>query len=272
MPSVLEAGFAGSRFGEGRLDLGTTGPDDLLVGHLAVELAVQVDEVVGEQAKPRVSQFGLYAGGSAGDLGLPAERLELAAQLRGQVGQSGQVGLHRLELAKRLLLALAVLEHTGRFLDEAAAILRTRLQDRVELALSDDDVHLATDARVGEQFLDVQQPGRVAVDLVLARAVTEHPPGDRDLGVVDRQGAVGVVDRQGDLGAAERRARCRAGEDDVFHLAAAQRLRTLLAEHPGDCVDDVALARAVRADDGRDAGLETQRRRRCEGLEALERQ
>jgi hypothetical protein len=33
-----------------------------------------------------------------------------------------------------------------------------RLQDRVELPLTDDDVHLAADAGVGQQFLDVQQP------------------------------------------------------------------------------------------------------------------
>ena len=39
----------------------------------------------------------------------------------------------------------------------------------------------------------------------------------------------------------------RAGEDHVLHLAAAQRLRALLAEHPGDGVDDVGLAGAVRA-------------------------
>ena len=32
------------------------------------------------------------------------------------------------------------------------------MQDRVELALPDDDVHLAADAGVGEQLLDVEQP------------------------------------------------------------------------------------------------------------------
>ena len=64
----------------------------------------------------------------------------------------------------------------------------------------------------------------------------------------------------------------RAGEDDVLHLAAAQRLGALLAEHPGDRVDDVGLARAVRADDAGDARLEAQRGRRGEGLEALQRE
>ena len=49
------------------------------------------------------------------------------------------------------------------------------MQDGVELALADDDVHLPADAGVGEQLLDVEQPAGVAVDLVLALAGAEHP-------------------------------------------------------------------------------------------------
>ena len=63
-----------------------------------------------------------------------------------------------------------------------------------------------------------------------------------------------------------------AGEDDVLHLAAAQRLGALLAHDPGERVDDVRLARAVGADDAGDARFERERRRLREGLEALERQ
>ena len=82
--------------------------------------------VVGEQPQPRVAQFGLRRLRPARDLGLRAERLELAADLAGEVGQPGQVGLHRLELAQRLLLAPAVLEDAGGLLDEAAALLGRR--------------------------------------------------------------------------------------------------------------------------------------------------
>ena len=39
-------------------------------------------------------------------------------------------------------------------------------------------------------------------------------------------------------------------------MLAAQRLRALLAEHPGNRIDDVALAAAVGADDGGDAVIE----------------
>ena len=62
------------------------------------------------------------------------------------------------------------------------------------------------------------------------------------------------------------------GEDDVFHLAAAEGLRALLPHHPGERVDDVGLAGAVRADDAGDALLEGEGRRLSERLEALERQ
>ena len=110
----------------------------------------------------------------------------------------------------------------------------------------------------------------LAVDRVLAAAVAEQRAADRDLGVLDRQGAVGVVDREHDLGAAERAPRRGAGEDDVFHLAAAEGLRALLAHHPGEGVDDVRLAGAVRADDAGDARLEGESGRLGERLEPLE--
>ena len=105
----------------------------------------------------RVAQVGLDRPRPAGDLGLPAERAELAADLAGEVGQAREVGLHRVELAERLLLALAVLEDARGLLDEAAALLGRRAQHGVELALPDDDVHLAPEAGVGEQVLDVEQ-------------------------------------------------------------------------------------------------------------------
>jgi hypothetical protein len=229
-------------------------------------------QVVGEQPQPGVAQVGLDAGCPAGDLGLPAERLELAAELGGEVGQPVEVGLHRIELANRLLFAFAVLENARGLLDEGPAILRLGVQHGVEPALTHDDVHLAADAGVAEQLLDVQQAARAAVDLVFALAGAEHPAGDRDLGVVDGQGAVAIVDGQGHLGAAQRGTPGRTGEDDVLHLAAAQGLGALLTEHPGDGVDDVGLAGAVGAHHAGDTRLQPQRRSGGEGLETLDRQ
>ena len=143
------------------LDLGAPGPDRFLVGRprrRARRAGVTRSSASSRSRESRRSAC--TSGARRADLGLLAQRLELAAQLGGEVGEPGQVGLHRLELAQRLFLALAVLEHAGGFLDEAAAVLRAGLQHRVELALADDDVHLAADAGVGEQLLDVQQPAR----------------------------------------------------------------------------------------------------------------
>ena len=107
-----------------RLHLGAPGAGARLVGLLLRELVPQRDQVVGGQPQPGVAQLGLHGLGAARDLGLPAERLELAAQLGGEVGEPGEVGLHRVELAERLLLALAVLEDARGLLDEGAPVLR----------------------------------------------------------------------------------------------------------------------------------------------------
>ena len=266
----VELGLLLAGLGQAGLEHGAAGEDRGLVGHLALELVAERQVVVGQQPQPRVAQVGLDGRGPAGDLGLPAERLEAAVELGRQVDQPGQVGLHRLELAERLLLALAVLEHARGLFDDRPPGLGARVQDLVELALADDDVHLAAETAVGEEVLDVEQAAGVAVDRVLALAGAEHQPADRHLGVVDRQRAVGVVDGERDLGPTQRRAGGGAGEDDVFHLAAAQRLRALLAHHPGERVDDVGLARAIRADDAGDAGLEAERGGGRERLEAAQ--
>ena len=266
----LEPGLLLAPGGDLRLDLLAPLQEQRLVGHLGLERGAGGDEVVGEEAGAGVAHVGLHGLRLPGDLGLPAERLELATDLREQVGQTGQVAVGGVELAERLLLALAVLEDAGGLLDEAATVLGGGVQDRVELSLPDDDVHLAADAGVAEQLLHVEQPAPGAVDGVLRAAVAEHRAADRDLGVVDRQRAVGVVDGQLHLGAAQRRAAGRAGEDDVLHLAAAQALGALLAHHPGEGVDDVGLARSVGTDDAGDARLELHGRRGREGLEPLE--
>ena len=70
---------------------------------------------------------------------------------------------------------------------DRAAVLGPRVQHRVELALPDDHVLLAADAGVGEQLLDVEQPARRAVELVLGVTLAEERAGDRDLGELDRE-------------------------------------------------------------------------------------
>ena len=115
-----------------------------------VEYGPQRGDIVGQHAGTGVA-YGRGDGlGLAGNVGLPSQRGELAPNLAGEIAKSGQVGLHRVELAQRLLLAPAVLENAGGLLDEATPFLGTRAQHRIQLTLPDDDVHLAAEAGVAE--------------------------------------------------------------------------------------------------------------------------
>ena len=239
---VVELSFPLARLGQDALQFRAAGQRGRLVGLVTLQPGGRGHVVVGEQPQPGVAQVGLDDGGPAGDGRLAAERLEAALQLCGQVHQPGQVGLHRLELAQRLFLAAAVLQHSGRFLDQGPPGLGSRVEYLVELALADDHVHLAAEAGVGQEFLDVEEAAVVAVDRVLALPGPEEQAADRHLGVLDGEGAVAVVDRERDFGAAQRGARGGPGEDHVLHLAAAQVLHPLLAHHPGERVHHVGLA------------------------------
>lgn len=105
-----------------------------------------------------------------------------------------------------------------------------------------------------------RKPAGVAVDLILAAAVAEHDPSDRHFGVFDGQCAIRVVDGQRHFGASERRPPGGAGEDHVFHLAAAQRFGSLLTHDPGERIHHIGLAGTVRTDDAGDPRFEPQGR------------
>lgn len=135
-----------------------------------------------------------------------------------------QIALGVVELALRLALARLVLDDAGRFLENAAAVLRARAQNLLDPTLADDGVRLLADAGIHEQLGDVLEPARLAVDHVFAVAAAMDPPRHRHLVMLDGQRAVGVVQRKRDFPEVDGLARVAAGEDDVLHLAAAQAL------------------------------------------------
>ncbi len=279
---VAEVGrAAGAQAGLGRQDLrvhpGQVPPHGLvllaqvpLLDGQALQPPLQARDLPTGDVDPQRGQLGDHLPVAAGGLGLALQRAQLAAHLAQQVLDPQQAGLRGVEPALGPLLALAVLEDAGRLLDHGPPVLRAGVEDGVDLALADDHVLLAADARIAEELLDVEQAAGDAVDGVLAVARAPERAGQGDLGELDRQQAVGVVDGQADLGPAERGPLGRPGEDDVVHLLAAHRARGLRAQHPGDGVDDVGLAAAVRADDHGDPRLEGEHGRLGEGLEALE--
>ena len=100
---------------------------------------------------------------------------------------------------------------------------------------------LTSNAGVAQQFLDIEESARGAVDGVLRVAITKEGARNGDFSAVDRQTTVGVVEGQRDFGATEGRSIGRTGKDDVFHFSGTQRTCTLGTEHPRDGVHDVGL-------------------------------
>ena len=207
---------------------------------------------------------------TTGSFGLTLERTQLTTYFAQQVLHAGEVALGGVESALGLFLALAELENSGSFLDDRPTLLGASLEDRGDLALADDDVLLATDTGIAEQFLNVEQTARHTVDGVLALSRAEQRAADRDLGELDRQDVVRVVDGERHFGATEGRTLVGAVEDDVVHLLAADGAGRLGAQHPRNGVDHVGLARAVGSHHDGDTGLELHRGGVGEGLEAFE--
>ncbi len=248
----------------------------LLAGHFRIELLLLVARAVdlGLQRRDRhgkgvelvppetVFQRGQFVEArlvAARLARLPLQRADLPFHLADDVGEADQVGLGVFEFAQGLLFLALVLRDPGGFLENRAAVFGTRRENLVDLALFHDRIGRAPDAGVHEEAVNVAQAARRLVDLVLARAVAEDAPRDRHFVVGDAQFLLAIAERERHLGHAERGARFGAGKDDVLHFAAPKRLGRLLAEHPADAVQDVALAAAVGPDNGGDSRVKFER-------------
>ncbi len=237
-----------------------------------VVFGAQAHDLIAGETQAGVAQIRLDRGGALRGFRLSREGLELLAQLIREVLEAIQVRLHAGELALRLFFAAAVLEDAGRLFYIGTAVPRTRLKDLRELALPDDNVHLAADTGVAEQLLNIHEAGFGTINFIFTRAVAVHAAGDGDLGVLDGQRTIRVVDGERHLGATQGLAVTRTGEDDVLHLAATQRFGGALPHDPREGIDDIGFAGAVGTNHGADAGLKFHRRRRREGLESFERE
>ncbi len=238
----------------------------------SIELGRQPGQVVAREMELDGPELGFDTAVAPGGVGLPLEWLELTTYFPDQILEAQEVALGGLQTTLGALTPLAELEDSRRLLDDRAAIFGSCRENRVELALTHDDVLLAPDSRVGQKLLDVEQAALRTVDLVFGITRTEQQPRDRDLVELDRQQTRGVVDRERHLGATERRPFRRTGEDDVVHLPATNGARALRAQHPRDGVDEVRLAGPVGSDHHRHTRLELDRRAVSETLEALERE
>src|SRR5690606_16035724 len=202
---------------------------------------------------------------------LSRQATDLGLDFRDEVLEARQVCVGRLQPPLRDLPPVLVATDARGLLEHLPPLLRPVGQDPVHLPLLDHGVGVRAQPRVAEEVVDVLQPARRPVQLVLAAAFAEDRAPDLDLVVRDRQGVVVVREDERDLGTMDAAALRRALEDRLLHLRAADRRSALLAEHPADGVTNVGLAAAVRADDRGDALVELELRTVCERLEPVER-
>ncbi len=219
---------------------------------------------------------------------LPLERAALLLDLEDDVVYARQVLLGGLELQLRGAAPALVLRDAGRLFDQLPTVGRTGTEDLSDFALLDDRVCLDAQARIHQEILDVAEPDGLAINQVFALARSIQPAhqfdvahdqrrlllhgdaaGDeqiagsvchrldqRRFGNVPRDARGDTAQPQPDFGRTRRLAGIAAAEDDVLHAVAAQAFRALLAEYPGQRIDDVTFAAAVGPDNRGDAGVE----------------
>ena len=185
-------------------------------------------------------------------LGLGGQPAGLRPELAQDVLDAGQVGLGLGQLLLGPAAAALMAANPGDLLEQRPAFLWPEGQRLVDHALADEQEGVVGEVGRVEQLDQVPQPDPTAIQQVVVLARPIQPPAELQDLVVDRQQAVGVVEDEADVGHAQGRSLVRAGEDDVLGLAAAQG-PALLPERPAQAVGEVALARAVRSDDGADA-------------------
>jgi hypothetical protein len=151
-----------------------------------------------------------------------------------------------------------VLRDARCFLEDRATLLGLRRQDLVDLALRHDRVAGPADAGIHKKLVDVLQAAGLAVEEILALPVAMNAAHDLDLVKFAAELLLAVREQQRYFTHLRRLACVRALENDVLHLTAAQRLRTLLAKHPADRVRDIGFPASIRAYDRRDARFETE--------------
>src|SRR5262249_55326861 len=163
---------------------------------------------------------------------LQFDRAELFFDFVEDVAQPLDVQIDALQPSESLGLARLEAANAGGLLEDGAAGARGGLQQNIEAALLDDAVGVGPGARAEEEVFDVLEAADLAVDEVLAFAGAVDAAGDLHFFGFGGEGLATIVEGHRDLGEAEALAAGAAVEDDVRHLAAAQRFGALLAQDP----------------------------------------
>lgn len=261
--------------GELRVRLGALRVQQIPLRLQLVDRAPEPVEAAPDDEEVRDLQLALELFVLSGARRLNLQAADLLLQLDDDVVEAHEVLARRIELLLGLFPLRLVLGDPGDLFEDEPAILGLGVDHPIDLPLLDDRVGAFSHARVHEKLVNVPEAARGLVDEKLAGAVTVDTPGDRDLfplvegGELRRKGDPRAIQDEAHLGHRGRGAVLGAGEDHVGHALAAQVARALLAHHPHDGVDDVALTATVRPDDTRHTRFKGENGAIEERLEAL---
>ena len=119
---------------------------------------------------------------------------------------------------------------------------------------------------MGQQFIDILQAHRLAVEQVLVAAIAIGATGNGHFAEIDRQPANAVIKGNRHRSHTGPRTLLGTGENHIFGLFGAQQVMRLLAEHPAQRIGNIRFARAVRADNRGDTIGELKMGARGEGF------
>ena len=250
------------------------GPEFFDGGLFSGNVHEQHVELVPRQLRIKVLEFLRNLFVTARLAGLALQRADLPFHFADEVGHAQKILLGVFQFAERFAFLALELGDARRLLENHPAVFRFAGENLGNVALGQNAVARAPDAGAHEQLLDVLEPARDLVEKIFTVAVAENPARERHLvvGHFDPRRAEAFLahaaEHERHFAHAHRFASVCAVEDDIGHLAAAQRLGRLLAEHPADGIGDIGFAAAVGADDGGDTGLKVQCGLVRKGLEA----
>jgi hypothetical protein len=201
-------------------------------------------------------------------LGLLLQLMHALAQLGKQVLQTLQLQAHLAQTALCFTLPQLVLAHPGCLLQQAAPLLDSSAEQLLDHLQLDDRIAVRCQAAIEQQLLEIAQPARHPVEQILALPVPIQPAREHHLRKVYGEQPSDVLQPQRHLRHPQGLERPTAVEDELLHRLTAQHRRALLAQHPSDCIHDVALATAVGTHNRGQPLWENQPRRKGKRLEA----
>ena len=221
-----------------------------------LQFTFQVQVFVAANPHVEFPEVLLVAFGALGLVSLQLQGPGLFPDFDQDILNAEHIGACIVELAVRLFALLLVPGNPGGLLEQPSPVVVLVVQDLLDHLQLDHRIGTRAHAGIHEQLDDVFQAALRPVDQVFALARAVEPPRNGHIVVLDGQNFTVVFDGDGDLGHAKGFFRGCAVEDHIGHRVGPELRRTLLTEHPAQCVDDIRFPAAVGADDYRDAAVE----------------